>query len=72
MIVETTYNIGDSVWYMESNTTKQGIIHSIKISVGQLYTDTHYAVRPEVSAMPIIDIHSKKLFSTKQKLLATL
>lgn len=74
MTIETRYNIGDEVWFMENNRPTKGIVVKLDIDVarsGDWYIE-HYKV--ESNGLPRGErFHiGQSLFPTKEELLKSL
>jgi hypothetical protein len=71
MIIETKYNIGDEVWFMDENRPIKGIVSKLDIDVsskGDWYIE-HYKVK---AAGYLHFEVGQSLFPTKEELLNSL
>lgn len=76
MKIETKYNIGDEVWYMESNKACSRIIKAIRVtSYGKInIVEYGYLNHPECGDERThwLEYHECRLFPTKEELLKSL
>lgn len=77
MTIETKYNIGDEVWFMEDNKAYSRVIAAIKVThYGEKLTVLKYGyyLHPESSDERLywLDQHESKLFPTKEELFKSL
>lgn len=71
MTIETKYNIGDEVWFMDWNVPTKGIVVKLDIDIartGDWYIE-HYKVETRGFIIPRIGQH---IFPTKEELLKSL
>ena len=71
MTIETKYNIGDEVWFMEHNKPNKGFVVKIDIDVarsGDWYIE-HYKVNCDKVQFCLV---GQSLFPTKEELLKSL
>lgn len=75
MIIETKFEIGDTVWYMLDNKVANSKIHSIKINVeNSRFTHITYNIGWVTTAFSSTYVYKedKDIFTTKQDLLDSL
>ena len=71
MTIETKYNIGDEVWFMENNRATTGIVVKLDVDIartGDWYIE-HYKV--EANGFQFCKV-GQNLFPTKEELLKSL
>ena len=65
MVIETKYNVGDDVWFMNKNQVFHRTIEGIVVNVSLGIAITSYKLQNEL-------FNESKLFETKQKLIESL
>ena len=71
MTIETKYNIGDEVWFMEYNKPNKGSVVKIDIDIaraGDWYIE-HYKIKSDKAQICKV---GQSLFPTKEELLKSL
>ena len=77
MTIETKYNIGDEVWFMEKNKACSRVIEAIRAThYGGILTVLNYGYylhpeRPD-ARLYWFDQHERELYPTKEELLKSL
>lgn len=69
MQINTKYNIGDKVWWIENNKVHQGNVRSIHFS---MYDSDYGSVLVYLLAGDVRDFKEDVLFPTKEELLKSL
>ena len=77
MTIETKYNIGDEVWFMEDNKACSRVIEAINVThYGENLTILRYGyyLHPESSDERLywLDQHERDLYPNKEELLKSL
>ena len=72
MTIETKFNIGDEVWYMENNKVCCDTISAIHLHVYEYDRIFNYSFGLTDCTKPYIQVDESKLFRTKQELLDSL
>ena len=74
MTIETKYNIGDVVWWVEgsNNTPHSGIISVIRINVFDKSVVMQYGIKEELNGFPYTKWLYDCVFPTKEELLKSL
>ena len=71
MIIETKYNIGDEVWFINHNKVCVSFITDIRVRKNKTNIKVEYHIEPQHKIVFGV-IKEQELFSTKEELLKSL
>lgn len=76
MIIETKFSVGDEVWFMHDNATKESTVRSFKINAnGHGDVDIVYEIDaggPFTSMGTWVELYEHSVFPTKEELIRSL
>lgn len=72
MIIETKYNIGQEVWFMNENKACSDIITAVHTYVTETFLNVTYGFGNTIRTQIVSTIKESDLFPTKEELLKSL